>query len=147
MKKCATVMVVDDEETVLNLVQRTLEKAGYNVVTATNGKEALDKVLRGGIGLILLDIRMPGLDGFQVLGLIRQHSNIPVIMLTGLVEETSLRDALNNGADDYITKPFKPRELVARIEAKLRRAGWKLRKSRGYQDCRFRLISSVSESE
>jgi len=122
MKKHASILVVDDEETVLNLVQRILEEAGYSVVTAANGEEAFDKVLRDGIGLMLLDIKMPGLDGFQVLDLIRQRSNIPVIMLTGLAEVDSLLDALNNGADDYITKPFKPRELVARIEAKLRRS-------------------------
>lgn len=122
MKKHASILVVDDEETVLNLVQRILEEAGYSVVTAANGEEAFDKVLRDGIGLMLLDIKMPGLDGFQVLDLIRERSNIPVIMLTGLAEVDSLLDALNNGADDYITKPFKPRELVARIEAKLRRS-------------------------
>jgi len=100
MKKHASILVVDDEETVLNLVQRILEEAGYSVVTAANGEEAFDKVLRDGIGLMLLDIKMPGLDGFQVLDLIRQRSNIPVIMLTGLAEVDSLLDALNNGADD-----------------------------------------------
>jgi len=123
MKKCATVMVVDDEEAVLNLVQRILEEAGYNVFTATNGQEALDKIFQLVVDLLLLDIMMPGLNGFQVLTLLRKQSDIPVIMLTGKGEVDSVRDALNLGADDYVTKPFRPRELVARIEAKLRRAG------------------------
>jgi len=122
MKKCATVMVVDDEEAVLNLVQRILEEAGYNVFTATNGREALDKISQLDVDLLLLDIMMPGLNGFQVISLLRKQSDIPVIMLTGVGEVTSVRDALNLGADDYVTKPFRPRELVARIEAKLRRS-------------------------
>ena len=123
MKKYASIIVVDDEETVLNLVQRILEEAGYNVVTATNGQEALDKISQLDVDLLLLDIMMPGLDGFQILNLLRKQSDIPVIMLTGEDKVASVQDALNLGADDYITKPFKPRELVARIEAKLRRAG------------------------
>jgi len=123
MKKYASIIVVDDEETVLNLVQRILEEGGYNVVTATNGQEALDKIPQLDVDLLLLDIMMPGLDGFQVLNLLRKQSDIPVIMLTGEDKVASVQDALNLGADDYVTKPFKPRELVARIEAKLRRAG------------------------
>jgi len=123
MKKHASILAVDDEETVLNLVQRILEEAGYNVVTAANGQEALDKISQLDVDLLLLDIMMPGLDGFHVLTLLRKQSDIPVIMLTGTGEVASVRDALNLGADDYVTKPFKPRELVARIEAKLRRAG------------------------
>jgi len=122
MKKHASVMVVDDEEAVLNLVQRILEEAGYSVFTATNGQEALDKIFQHDVDLLLLDIIMPGLNGFQVLSLLRKQSDIPVIMLTGKGEVASVRDALNLGADDYVTKPFRPRELVARIEAKLRRS-------------------------
>jgi len=122
MKKHASIIVVDDEETILNLVQRILEEAGYNVVTATNGQEALDKISQLDVDLLLLDIMMPGLDGFQVLNLLRKQSDIPVIMLTGEDKVANVRDALNLGADDYITKPFRPLELVARIRAKLRRA-------------------------
>lgn len=73
------------------------------------------------VSLVLLDIKMPGLDGFQVLDRMRQRSNIPVIMLITIGEVTTLRDALAVGADEYITKPFRPRELVARVKAKLRR--------------------------
>ena len=73
------------------------------------------------IELVLLDIKMPGLDGFQVLGLIRESSNVPVIMLTAMNDVTAIYDTLSLGADDYVTKPFRTRELLARIRAKLRR--------------------------
>ena len=116
------ILVVDDEESVRDLLQRVLKEAGYNVVTAANGQEALDKMSELSIGVVLLDIKMPGLDGFQVLDHIRQRSNIPVIMLTAIGEVTNVRDSLALGADDYIRKPFKTRELLARIQAKLRRA-------------------------
>jgi len=119
----ATILVVDDEEYVRKLLQRILEEAGYDVVTAASGREALDKLSLSNVNLVLLDIKMPGLDGFQTLDLIREQSGIPVIMLTGIGEVTSVGDALTLGADDYIRKPFRTRELLARIKAKLRRAG------------------------
>jgi OmpR family response regulator RpaB len=121
VKKRKTILIVDDEEAVRNLLQRTLQDVGYDVITAANGQEALDKVPQFNVSLVLLDIMMPGLDGFQVLDLIRQQSSVPVIMLTGRGEVTTLRDALVLGADDYVRKPFRTRELLARIEAKLRR--------------------------
>ena len=122
MTKRESILVVDDEETVRDLVQRTLEEAGYCVVTAAGGKEALDKMSQLDVSLVLLDIKMPGLDGFQVLNLIRKSSDVPVIMLTAIDQVTTLRDAVHIGADDYITKPFRPLELVARVKAKLRRS-------------------------
>ena len=82
------ILVVDDEESVRDLLQRVLKEAGYNVVTAANGQEALDKMSELSIGVVLLDIKMPGLDGFQVLDHIRQRSDIPVIMLTAIGEVT-----------------------------------------------------------
>jgi DNA-binding response OmpR family regulator len=91
------------------------------VITAVNGQEALDKLPHAKVNLVLLDIRMPGLDGFQTLDLIREHSNIPVIMLTAIGEVNSVKDSLALGADDYIRKPFRKGELLARIQAKLRR--------------------------
>jgi len=120
MTKRESILVVDDEETVRDLVRRTLEEAGYIVVIAAGGKEALDKM--SDVSLVLLDIKMPGLDGFQVLDLIRKFSDVPVIMLTAIDQVSTLRDAVDIGADDYITKPFRPLELVARVKAKLRRA-------------------------
>ncbi len=115
------VLVVDDEEIIRNSLQRVLKEAGYDVVTAANGQEALDKMSQLKIKLVLLDIKMPGLDGFQVLDLIRKSSNVPVIMLTAVKEVTTVRDTLSLGADDYVRKPFHTRELLARIQAKLRR--------------------------
>jgi len=116
------ILVVDDEGAVRLLIRRILEGKGYRVVTAADGNEGLAKLDQGGIDLVLLDINMTGLDGFQVLELIRRRSNLPVIMLTGMDKVVTLRDTLGIGADDYITKPFRPLELVARIRAKLRRA-------------------------
>jgi len=116
------ILVVDDEEMVRNLLQRTLQEADYDVITAANGQEALDKVSQFNISLLLLDIKMPGLDGFQVLDRIRQRSDIPVIMLTAVKEVTTVRGSFNLGADDYVTKPFSKRELLLRIQTKLRRA-------------------------
>lgn len=119
-----TILVVEDEEHVRKLLQRILEDAGYNVLMAGSGQEALDKLAQSENQepqLILLDIMMPELNGFQVLERIRKRSDIPVMMLTAKQEVTSVRDAINLGADDYVRKPFRTRELLARIEAKLRR--------------------------
>ncbi len=115
------ILVVDDEQTVRNFLQRTLEKAGYDVITAANGQEALDKISQFDVSLVLLDIMMPGLDGFEVLARIPPHLNIPVIMLSGIRDETTKIDSLGLGADDYIAKPFSAEELLVRIQAKLRR--------------------------
>ena len=121
-EKQGVILVVDDEEMVRNLLQRTLQEAEYDVITAANGQEALDKVSQFNISLLLLDIKMPGLDGFQVLDRIRQRSDIPVIMLTAVKEVTTVRGSFNLGADDYVTKPFSKRELLLRIQTKLRHA-------------------------
>ncbi len=105
------------------MLSRTLESEGYGVILADNGSSVLALLEDRRPDLVILDIMMPGLDGFQVLNLIRQRSNIPVIMLTARCEVTTLRDALSLGADDYVRKPFGRGELLARIKAKLRRAG------------------------
>ena len=121
-KKNPRILVVDDEQTVRDFLQRALENAGYDVITAADGREALDKVSQFDVSLVLLDIVMPGLDGFEVLEHMRQYENIPVIMLSGIGGETTKIDTLALGADDYITKPFSVEELLARIQTKLRRA-------------------------
>ncbi len=118
----ATILVVDDEEYIRKLISRILNDAGYGVISAASGKEALEKLGVNEVNLVLLDIKMPEMDGFQTLSLIRKQYNIPVIMVTGMGEVTSVSDALSLGADDYVKKPFQARELIARIEAKLRRA-------------------------
>ena len=115
-------MVIDDEQIVLRLLKRILEPEGYDVIIADNGTVALELVEESMPDLIILDIMMPGLDGFQVLNLIRRRSNVPVIMLSARREVTTKRDLLILGADDYVEKPFHTGELVARIKAKLRRA-------------------------
>jgi DNA-binding response OmpR family regulator len=117
----ATILVVDDEEYIRQLFQRILEDAGYRVLTASNGQEAFDKVSAGDINLVLLDIIMPGMDGMQALELIREKSDVPIIMVTGIGNLNSLSTSLVLGADDYIKKPFRSKELLARINAKLRR--------------------------
>ena len=115
-----TILVVDDEEYIRKLITRILVHAGYRVINAAGGKEALERLADSGIDLMLLDIRMPDMDGFQTLELMRKRYTIPVIMVTGVGEVASPGDALSIGADDYVKKPFQARELIARIEAKLR---------------------------
>jgi len=117
------ILVVDDEQTVRDFLRRTLEEAGYEVITAVNGQEALDKISQFDVSLMLLDIKMPKLDGFEVLARMPQDLNIPVIMLSGLHDTTTKIDTLTLRADDYIAKPFSTRELLARIQVKLRRTG------------------------
>ncbi len=122
MRKRPLIMTVDDEHDILRLLSRTLEPEGYGVIATDNGISALVLLQQRKPDLVILDIMMPGLDGFEVLDFIRKRSNIPVIMLTGRGGTATLHDALVLGADDYVRQPFYPRELVARIRAKLRRA-------------------------
>ena len=122
MKKHQLVLVVDGQQETLGMLTRTLELEGYDVAVATDGNSALALLEEHKPDLIILDIVMPELDGFQVLNLIRQHSKVPIIMLTGKHELTSVHRALNLGADDYVSKPFSTHEVVARVKAKLRRA-------------------------
>jgi DNA-binding response OmpR family regulator len=114
------ILVVDDEERMVRFIRMNLEHDGYQVMEALNGKQAVDK-LRDTPDLILLDVMMPDIDGFEVLEMIRQVSSVPVIMLTAKGEEDDRVRGLELGADDYITKPFSPRELVSRVKAVLRR--------------------------
>lgn len=122
MKQNRCIMVVDDEQTILRLLDHTLKPAGYDVVLASDGSSALKLLKQHSPDLVILDIMMPGLNGFQVLRLMRQRSSVPVMMLTARREAETVRDALNLGADDYARKPFQTLELLARIRAKLRRA-------------------------
>jgi two-component system KDP operon response regulator KdpE len=115
------ILVVDDEERMLRFIRLNLEHDGFQVIEATKGNEALDKMRTDMPDLILLDIMLPDIDGFEVLKMIREISNIPVIMLTAKSEEDDRVKGLELGADDYVTKPFSPRELVSRAKAVLRR--------------------------
>ncbi len=118
-----TILVVDDEPGILKLVTSYLEKEGYRVYTAADGPGALKAARAYKPDLIVLDIMLPGMDGIEVLTHLRRESDVYVIMLTARTEETDKIVGLSVGADDYVTKPFSPRELVARIKAALRRIG------------------------
>jgi DNA-binding response OmpR family regulator len=115
------IMVVDDNQDMLKILNRTLELEGFDAIVVTNGDSALTRLEETDPDLVILDIMMPGLDGLQTLDLIRERSNVPIIMLTARCEVTSLQRSLLLGADDYISKPFSTRSLIARIRAKLRR--------------------------
>ena len=115
------ILVVDDEKRMVRFIQLNLEQDGFQVLTAYNGKEALEQVRTQLPDLILLDIMMPDISGFEVLKRIREVNTVPVIMLTAKGEEDDRIQGLELGADDYITKPFSPREMVSRIRAVLRR--------------------------
>ncbi len=121
MSKVPQVLVVDDEPRYLKLLRFNLEAAGYEVITAANGEEALSLVAKKIPDMILLDIRLPGIDGYEVCANIREFSSVPIIMLTAKGEEREKVQGLRLGADDYVTKPFGAEELMARIEAILRR--------------------------
>jgi two-component system, OmpR family, alkaline phosphatase synthesis response regulator PhoP len=117
-----TILVVDDEPKIVRLARDYLEKNGFRVVTADDGQSALTTARREKPDLIVLDLMMPGMDGREVCKILRRDSAVPIIMLTALAEETDQVAGLELGADDYITKPFSPRALVARVRALLRRA-------------------------
>jgi len=117
-----TVLVVDDEPEIVRLLRSYLERDGYRVVTASNGEEALYAARRERPDLVVLDILMPRMDGLEFTRRVRREQDVPIIMLTARAEETDRIVGLEMGADDYVTKPFSPREVVARVRAVLRRA-------------------------
>ena len=123
MKRRPLIMIVDDNQGIQRLLCRALELEGYLVAIASDGGEALDLFEKYSPDLIILDIMIPAPDGFQVMGKIRQNSDVPIIILTGRQETEYLHQALVDGADDYIRKPFTVTELIARVRAKLRRTG------------------------
>jgi DNA-binding response OmpR family regulator len=122
MRVVKTVLVVDDEPQIVAIVRDYLEHAGFAVLAAADGSEALRSVRTGGPDLVILDLGLPGLDGLDVLRSLRREGALPVIVLTARGEESDKLVGLELGADDYLTKPFSPKELVARVRAVLRRA-------------------------
>ena len=116
------ILTVDDEPRFVRLIEANLKTAGYEVLTANDGKTAIDIVANQSLDLVLLDVMMPEMDGFQVLDRIREFSTVPVIILTAKGEEADRVEGLNRGADDYVVKPFSANELLARVRAVLRRA-------------------------
>lgn len=115
------ILVVDDEQRMVRFIRLNLEHDGFQVFEAYNGKQAIDQIRSNLPDLVLLDVMMPDIDGFEVLEMIRESNTVPVIMLTAKGEEEDRVHGLELGADDYITKPFSPRELVSRVRAVLRR--------------------------
>jgi DNA-binding response OmpR family regulator len=117
-----TALLVEDEDSIASLVRSYLEHDGFNVVRATNGAEAIEVLARRPVRVVLLDVGLPDMDGFDVCTLMRSGSRVPILMLTARDEEPDRITGLEVGADDYVTKPFSPRELLARVKAVLRRA-------------------------
>ncbi len=122
MEDAKLILVVDDEQRMRRFMQMNLDLEGYRVIEAENGLEAVNRVREDLPDLVLLDVMMPKMDGFEALRLIRETSNVPVIMLTVKGDEEDRVRGLELGADDYVTKPFSPRELASRIKAVLRRS-------------------------
>ncbi len=116
------ILVVEDEDNLLQAIKYNLEKEGYSVRTATDGEQALDVARETSPGLIILDIMLPKLDGLEVCRILRRESSVPILMLTAKAAEVDRVVGLELGADDYVTKPFSMRELLARVKALLRRA-------------------------
>jgi len=128
------ILVVDDDADIRGLLRELLERRGFVVAEASDGKQALQEMYEGRPDLVLLDVSMPGLDGWTTLERIRELSDVPVVMLTARSEELEKTRGLRAGADDYVTKPFGRQELLARIEGLLRRAGSREAAEETYSD-------------
>lgn len=115
------ILVCDDDKEIVSAIEIYLSKEGYNIVKAYDGKEALEKLEMNEIHLIILDIMMPKMDGITVANEVRKNKSIPIIMLSAKSEDHDKVSGLNNGADDYVTKPFNPMELIARVNSQIRR--------------------------
>jgi DNA-binding response OmpR family regulator len=128
------VLVVDDDEDIRTLLRELLERAGYTVDEADNGRAALRHLFSNAPALVILDVTMPEMDGYQTLERIRDLSDVPVIMLTARSQELEKVRGLTAGADDYVAKPFGRQELLARVQALLRRTGGKAEVTESYAD-------------
>lgn len=118
------VLVVDDDPAIVRLVSRKLEMSGYRVMTATSGSDALERIAQDGLPhLAIVDINMPGIDGFEFCRIVQQFADLPVILLTAVDQEEVVIQGIEHFAEDYVTKPFSPRELMARVGRVLRRMG------------------------
>jgi DNA-binding response OmpR family regulator len=116
------ILVVEDEQAIADLVRAYLRRDGFDVVWARSGEQALEELTRHPVRLVVLDIGLPGIDGFEVCRRLRARASVPILMLSARDDEVDRVAGLEAGADDYVTKPFSPRELVARVKAILRRA-------------------------
>jgi two-component system, OmpR family, alkaline phosphatase synthesis response regulator PhoP len=116
------ILIVDDEQRIIDLARMYIEQEGFRVESSTDGREALDKIIADEPALVVLDLMLPGMGGLEVCRRVRAQSDVPIIMLTALSDDVDKIVGLELGADDYLTKPFNPRELVARVKAILRRS-------------------------
>lgn len=123
MPQEAPILVVDDDPKIVSLICLYLEREGFATIGSGDGEEALEVAMAQPLTLVVLDLMLPGISGLEVCNRIRERSDVPVLMLTAKVEEDDKLTGLSIGADDYMTKPFSPRELVARVKAILRRTG------------------------
>jgi phosphate regulon transcriptional regulator PhoB len=133
MMETKKILVVDDEPDLVELVSYNLKKEGFKISAASNGEDALDKIRKGDFNLVILDLMLPGIQGTELCRMLRNNPKteaIPIIMLTAKGEVSDKIRGLETGADDYMTKPFSPRELIARVNAVLRRAGERLAKDK-----------------
>lgn len=142
-----TVLIVDDERSLRDFVRRNLEVRGFHTLTAANGLEALANFNTHEVDLVILDVMMPHMDGLETIRRIRQNALTPIIVLSALGEETDKIQALNLGADDYLTKPFGVGELLARLQAVLRRARWVETPSRQGRVVRGDIVADLERHE
>ena len=140
-----TLLLVDDDSELCELMVDFFSQHGFRVESAYDGRRGLARALEGGFDLILLDVMLPGLDGFEVLHQLRRQSSVPVIMLTARTEQADRISGLNAGADDYLPKPFGPEELLARIRAVLRRASQSGLEAKALQAGSLRLDSTTRQ--
>jgi two-component system, OmpR family, response regulator len=117
-----TILIVEDEQTIADLVRAYLARDGFTVTWVRSGEQALDELARHPVRLVVLDLGLPGIDGFEVCRRLRARTGVPILILTARDDEVDRVAGLEAGADDYVTKPFSPRELVARVKAILRRS-------------------------
>lgn len=117
----STILIIEDEQTLARVLQSYLEREGFQVITANRGDTGYDMILTRDVDLVLLDLNLPGMDGMDIAREIVKQRNTPIIIITARVEEFDKLKGLETGADDYITKPFSPREVVARVKTVLRR--------------------------
>src|SRR5579884_2388899 len=140
----ARILVVDDDPRILSMMRRVLEVDGYQVQSAIDGETALDLLRRDAPDLLILDVMMPGRDGFEVCRCVRRESVLPILMLTARDEASSKVTGLDCGADDYVVKPFNPDELLARVRALLRRVQPRQVEMLAYQD--IELVPTAREA-
>ena len=145
----STVLIVEDEKSIVDLISFNLKREGYEILEAYDGQKGLELALSGKADLMLLDVMLPLMDGFEVLKKLRETSSLPVIMVTAREEERDKILGLETGADDYITKPFSVKELAARIKANIRRSAGIVAASGGAEFGPFaidRLMQTVSKN-